>query len=235
MELWFFMNNLVIIEDDKRLAKLIGSYFARSGFDVSFFEDGYNAIQHCKKHPPDIIILDLNLPDLDGITVCAELRKFYDGNILILTASGNDFDQIDGFETGADDFVTKPVEPRVLLARIKSLLKRNNHNNTNFKSYQFGNLYIDTLSRTVKLNNALIKLTSHEFELLYLFIINAGTILSRDKLYTSLKGIGYDGMDRAIDIKISRLRKKLGDNASEPTRIKTIWGKGYLFVPNAWE
>jgi len=231
------MNNLIIVEDDKRLAKLIGSFFERSGFHVDLFEFGQSAIDFCKTNTPDIIILDLNLPDIDGITVCSKLRQFYQGRILILTASGNDLDQIDGFETGADDFVSKPVEPRVLLARINALLKRDRimDENKNSNLLSFGHLKIDKISRTVHLNNKIINLTSNEFDMLKLFAKNAGVILSRDKLYQSLRGFEYDGMDRAIDIKLSRLRKKLSDNANEPKRIKTIWGKGYLFVPTAWD
>lgn len=231
------MKKLVIVEDDKRLAKLIGSFFERSGFHVDLFEFGQPAIDFCKSRSPDIIILDLNLPDIDGISVCSQLRQFYKGRILILTASGNDLDQIDGFETGADDFVSKPVEPRVLLARINALLKRDKimSANKNPNLLSFGHLIIDKISRTVQLNNKIINFTSNEFDLLNLFAENAGIILSRDKLYQSLKGFGYDGMDRAIDIKISRLRKKLFDDATDPKRIKTIWGKGYLFVPTAWD
>ncbi len=231
------MNQLVIVEDDKRLAELIGAFFERSGFIIHLFEFGNDAIKYCQNNTPDIIILDLNLPDVDGISVCSRLRKFYQGRILILTASASDLDQIDGFEMGADDFVKKPVEPRVLLARIKALLNRDREltNNRKSNSYKFGLLEIDKVSRTVVLKNHPINLTSKEFDLLYLFAKNAGTTLSRDVLYQMLRGFDYDGVDRLIDIKISRLRKKLKDNATEPKGIKTIWGKGYLFVPTAWD
>jgi DNA-binding response OmpR family regulator len=241
MEYYVIMSQLVIVEDDERLAKLIGSFFERSGFIVHLFDHGQTAIKYCQENTADIIILDLNLPDIDGISVCSQLRRFYQGRILILTASGNDLDQIDGFEMGADDFVKKPVEPRVLLARIKALLKRdkyaenNQQENRESNCNKFGVLKIDQTSRTVTLKNDPINLTSHEFDLLNLFAKNAGIILSRDVLYQTLRGFGYDGMDRAIDIKISRLRKKLNDDATKPTRIKTIWGKGYLFVPTAWD
>ncbi len=230
------MNKLVIVEDDKRLAKLIASFFERSGFIVNSFTYGAEAINFCKNYTPDIIILDLDLPDIGGIDVCSQLRQFYAGRILILTASGDDLDQIDGFETGADDFVSKPVEPQVLLARIKALLKRDKDIKTtsDSKALKFGKLIINKNSRTVILGQETISLTSHEFDLLNLFAENAGITLSRDNLYHSLRGFGYDGIDRAIDIKISRLRKKLNDDANNPTKIKTIWGKGYLFVPTAW-
>jgi len=170
------------------------------------------------------------------IEVCRELRSFYQGPILILTASSNDFDQIVGLEIGADDYVVKPVEPRVLLARIHAILRRSRPDRIVEKNnvMQFGKLKIDDAAKSVELDNKLIKLTTHEFELLGLLANHAGQVLTRDRIYTTLRGFGYDGTDRAVDVKISRLRKKLGDDANEPRRIKTIWGKGYLFVPSAW-
>ncbi len=236
MELELIMHKLMIVEDDKRLATLIATFFERSGFNVSVYENGQNAIENCESEAPDIIVLDLNLPDTDGISVCSQLRKFYQGRILILTAFGNDMDQIDGFEMGADDFVTKPVEPRVLLARIKALLRRDAKAQEHDEHIlSFGQLHINFTARQVSLNRKLVHLTSHEFELLSFLVHHAGEVLSRNQLYKKLKGFGYDGMDRAIDIKISRLRKKLDDDANNPSKIKTIWGKGYLFVPSAWE
>ncbi|MCF6301389.1 MAG: response regulator transcription factor [Proteobacteria bacterium] len=227
--------NLLIVEDDKRLAGLIESYFSKSGFEVCVVENGHNAIQRCRKAPPDLLILDLMLPDMNGISVCRQLRTFYQGKILILTASSNDIDQVMGFETGADDYVIKPVEPRVLLARVNSLLKRRmiakRHNDS---LLVFGHLKLNNEEKSVELHNETVNLTSHEFELLFLLAKNAGNVLTRDDIYKHLRGLDYDGTDRAVDIKISRLRRKLGDDASEPHRIKTIWGKGYLFVPSTW-
>jgi len=200
-------SRLLIVEDDERLAELISSYFSRTGFDVSVVADGQ----------------------------CREMRSFYAGKILILTASSSDIDQVVGFETGADDYVIKPVEPRVLLARVNSLLKRRAFDRQkNTSVLVFGSIKLDNQAKTVEYKNNLINLTSHEFELLYLLAENAGSVLTRDDIYTRLRGFGYDGTDRAVDIKISRLRKKLDDDANEPQRIKTIWGKGYLFVPSAW-
>lgn len=226
---------LLIVEDDERLADLISTYFSRTGFDVSVVGDGLNAIQACKNAPPDLVILDLMLPDVDGLTVCREMRSFYSGKILILTASSSDIDQVVGFETGADDYVIKPVEPRVLLARVNSLLKRRAYDRQqNTDLLVFGSIKLDNQAKTIEYKNNMINLTSHEFELLYLLAKNAGSVLTRDDIYTCLRGFGYNGTDRAVDIKISRLRKKLEDDANEPQRIKTIWGKGYLFVPSAW-
>ncbi len=226
---------LLIVEDDERLASLVETYFSRAGFITQVVGCGENAITACQDNLPDLVILDLMLPDMDGITVLRQIRKFYAGKVLMLTASGSDIDQVMGFETGADDYVIKPVEPRVLLARVNSLLKRRaidkQHNE---HQMVFGTMTIDNQSKTVQLNNQDVNLTTHEFDLLFLLASHAGTVLTRDDIYSKLRGLDYDGTDRAVDIKISRLRKKLGDDANEPQRIKTIWGKGYLFVPTAW-
>ncbi len=229
-------SELLIVEDDVRLAALINTYFSRSGFSVSEVGDGAAAIAHCQQQSPDLVILDLMLPDMDGMAVLRQLRTFYSGKVLMLTASSSDIDQIIGFETGADDYVIKPVEPRVLLARVNSLLKRRaiDQQQKDSKALTFGSMKINNEAKTVVLNNTLINLTTHEFELLFLLAENAGTVLSRDEIYQGLRGFDYDGAERAVDIKISRLRRKLGDDANEPHRIKTIWGKGYLFVPSAW-
>lgn len=226
-------NQLLIVEDDARLADLIGGYFSRSGFMVKVLNVGEEAAKICREWRPSVVILDLMLPDTDGISLCRQLRHFYQGRLLILTASGSDFDQVVCFEMGADDYVTKPVEPRVLLARVNALLRRQSAA-TAVKKVQFGGLCIDDQAKTVTLNGEDIPLTTHEYELLSLLAEKAGSVLTRDDIYSRLRGIGYDGSDRAVDVKISRLRKKLKDNGPEPKRIKTIWGKGYLLVPTAW-
>lgn len=232
--------SLLIVEDDKRLALLIQKYFIRAGFTVSTVTNGEAAIKYCHKSRPDIILLDLMLPGMDGIAVCRELRAFYNGSILMLTASGNDMDQVAGLETGADDYAIKPVEPRVLLARVRALLRRYqsdtsiNADKSRDSVMQFGHLIIDMAAQSVSLRQQTISLTTHEYELLCLLAEQAGKVLTRDDIYTRLRGFGYDGTDRAVDIKVSRLRRKLGDDANDPGCIKTIWGKGYLFVPNAW-
>jgi two-component system OmpR family response regulator/two-component system response regulator RstA len=227
---------MLIVEDDPRLANLIGSFFSRSGFVVTIAETGSAAVKYCQQNNPIIIILDLMLPDISGITVCKQLRDFYSGRILMLTASASDIDQIDGFESGVDDYVVKPVEPSVLLARVNSLIKRKSTSEltSHNQSLSFDGLKIDNISKSVHLDSQLMSLTSHEFELMYLLAKNAGSVLSRDNLYKCLRGFGYDGSNRSIDLKISRLRKKLNDDASHPEKIKTIWGQGYLFVATAW-
>jgi len=226
---------ILLIEDDEKLANLTSQYLADAGFQVEIESDGNNAIEHIKSFHPDLIILDIMLPGKDGLSICKEARTFFNGSILMLTARNEDFDQVLGLEFGADDYVIKPAEPRVLLARIKALLRRlgnapmvaNDH-------FEFGNLKIDIQSRKVNFENEQLSISSHEFELLVYLASNAGDILSRDQLFTELYNRPYDGVDRSIDVRVSQLRKKLGDNPEDPFRIKTIWGKGYLFVPDAW-
>jgi DNA-binding response OmpR family regulator len=187
----------------------------------------------------DIVILDLMLPGMDGLKVCSALRKIFKGPILILTAKSSDIDQVMGLELGADDFVHKPIEPPVLLARLRALLRRTQLNDPELQQVStdvltFGSLAISTRAHEVRLDGRPLDFTTQEFELLSFLAQNAGKVLSRDDIFNNIRGIEYDGLDRTVDVRISRLRKKLQDNPSQPHRIKTIWGKGYLFVAEAW-
>jgi two-component system OmpR family response regulator/two-component system response regulator RstA len=155
--------------------------------------------------------------------------------ILMLTAKSEDFDQVLGLELGADDYVIKPAEPRVLLARVNALLRRGQTVTKTSEELQFGDLIIDKTSRIVQLSDKEIVLTSHEFELLWLLASNAGQVLSREHVHQHMIGRQYDGLDRTVDVRVSRIRKKLGDNSDKPFRIKTVWGQGYLFVSDAWD
>jgi two-component system OmpR family response regulator/two-component system response regulator RstA len=176
------------------------------------------------------------LPGLDGMALCRQIRPQFAGPILFLTAKDSDFDQVLGLEIGADDYVIKPVEPRVLLARINNLLRRVNYKvEEQEDELAFGLLQIKRNSRVVKLDSQPIDLTSHEFDLLWLLASHAGQAKSREFIHQAMIGREYDGLDRTVDVRISRLRKKLKDPADSPYRIKTIWGKGYLFVPDAWQ
>ncbi len=226
---------ILLIEDDLKLATLTSNYLRESGFEVQTESNGNAAMDRFNLFSPDLIILDIMLPGKDGLTICKEVRPKFNGPILMLTARNEDFDQVLGLEFGADDYVIKPVEPRVLLARINALLRRSYQSADQKKEkLTFGSLTVDTLSRQVKFEEQIATISSHEFELLALLAQNAGTILSRDHLFKTLYNRPYDGIDRSIDVRVSQLRKKFGDNPEEPFRIKTIWGKGYLFVPDAW-
>jgi DNA-binding response OmpR family regulator len=230
---------LLLIEDDMRLAQLVRDYLEGEHFQISVQHRGDTALETFQPHAVDIVILDLMLPGLDGLKVCSGLRKVFNGPILILTAKSSDIDHVMGLELGADDFVHKPIEPPVLLARLRALLRRVPTASvaspvTPQENLNYGKLSINLNAHQVKLNNAPIDFTTQEFELLSLLARNAGKVLSRDDIFNNIRGIEYDGLDRTVDVRISRLRKKLQDNSHHPQRIKTIWGKGYLFVADAW-
>ena len=235
--------NILLVEDDVRLSALVQEYLQKQGLHVAIEHKGDKACERIINEQPHLVILDLMLPGMDGLEICKTVRPQYHGPILMLTARDEDIDKVVGLEIGADDYVTKPVQPRVLLAHIRALLRRftpnNNHTNSpphNNKNgdINFGRLRISPSAQEAWLNEQALSLTTNEFELLWFLANNAGEILSRDKILEELRGIDYDGLDRSVDIRISRLRKKLGDDTSQPFRIKTIRGKGYLFVQDAW-
>ena len=228
---------LLLIEDDIRLASLVRDYLTQENFAVSVQHKGDVAVASFDASAVDIIVLDLMLPGMNGLQVCTELRKTFTGPILILTAKSSDIDHVMGLELGADDFVTKPVEPPVLLARLRALLRRTQalQRPAETQTLSFGRLTVNLQSHQVIYDGVEVDLTTQEFELLSFLARNAGTVLSRDTIYNNIRGIEYDGLDRTVDVRISRLRKKLHDNPEHPYRIRTIWGKGYLFVVNAWD
>ena len=227
--------SILLVEDDVRLAELVSRYLQSSGFRVAIATRGDEVIGQVENDPPDLIILDLGLPGEDGFTICRQLRLNYSTPILILTARDSDIDHVLGLELGADDYVVKPVEPRVLLARIGALMRRSRAPaHIERKTLQFGRLTINMTSRSVHLDGQAISLSGNEFDLLLYLASHAGEIQSRESLFKDLFKREYDGMDRMLDIRISRLRRKLGDEAETAERIKTVWGQGYLFVPDAW-
>jgi len=240
------MSKIILVEDDEKLSSLIAHYLQKHEFEVDVIRDGNDAVEAILAIQPDLVILDLMLPGKDGLTICREIRPHFSGNILFLTASEDDMDHVAGVELGADDYNVKPIQPRVLLARIRMLLRRT-RNKANppsppleisspvvKKALHFGSLSIQHSNRVVTLSAQTVALTTGEFELLWLLANHAEEVLSRDFLYKTLRGIEYDGMDRAIDTCVANLRKKLGDNASLSTRIITVRGQGYLFVPDNW-
>ena len=223
---------ILIVEDDERLARLTQEYLIRNGLEVGVEPDGNRAIRRIIAEQPDMVVLDVMLPGADGLTVCREVRPHYHQPILMLTARTEDMDQVLGLEMGADDYVAKPVQPRVLLARIRALLRRTDKVSEDevAQRIEFDDLVIDNGGRSVTLNGDLVDFTSAEYDLLWLLASNAGRILSREDIFERLRGIEYDGQDRSIDVRISRIRPKIGDDPENPKRIKTVRSKGYLFV-----
>lgn len=230
-------NNLILlVEDDRRLAQLVKDFLESNDFQVAIEENGNRVIRQAQNLNPALIILDLMLPGKDGLTLCKELRPQFKGPILMLTARDSDLDQVLGLEYGADDYVIKPAEPRVLLARIRALMRRYYQNDPREQeALVFGQLCIQPTARKVVLAGEDVVLSSHEYDLLLSLAAQAGQILSREFLFNHIYNREYDGLDRTIDVRVSQLRKKLNDNPENPTRIKTIWGKGYLFIADAWQ
>ncbi|OCG31161.1 DNA-binding response regulator [Gilliamella sp. Choc4-2] len=232
---------ILIIEDDQRLANLIQVYLIRQGYLVEWHNSGAGAEEKIQQLNPDLVILDVMLPEKTGFDICRDIRTWFSNFILIMTASEDNIDEIVGLELGADDYLAKPVEPRLLLARIRALLRRKQIESDkdnikelvipqNNKTLIFGQLAIDGENRKVLLQEHEIDLTTAEFDLLWILAINAGSILSRDDIFSQVRGIDFDGSDRSIDARVSRLRRKLLDDPDNPSRIKTVRGKGYLFM-----
>jgi two-component system OmpR family response regulator/two-component system response regulator RstA len=231
------MMKILVVEDDERLSALICQFLRENNFEVRALYDGLNLLKEVQDFVPDILVLDIMLPGDNGFTLCKNIRPHYSGPLLFMTAKNDDLDQVLGLEIGADDYVIKPVEPRVLLARINALLRRTHspiQPDTNKEQLTFGKLMIDRSTRCALLNDIDVQLTSHEFDMLWKLAENASQLVERETLYKELIGREYDGLDRSADVRISRLRKKLQDNSQHPYRIKTIWGKGFFFVADAW-
>lgn len=234
---------ILVVEDDVDLAEWMSEYLIAKGYAVSVTNRGDEAVTFIQQYNPDVVVLDGMLPGLDGIDVCKAVRPSFTNAIIMVTARDEEIDEVLGLEMGADEYLTKPVRARALLTRIRKYIERQQgsilpiNEPPNFKineCLQFNNLIIDRQALTVLLNDELIKISTNEFDVLWLLATNAGSLVSRDELVSQLRGFDYNGFDRSIDLRVSRLRKKLGDDPTQPFRIKTIWGKGYLFVRDAW-
>ncbi|KAA3668096.1 two-component system response regulator RstA [Pectobacterium carotovorum] len=241
------MHKIVFIEDDTEVGKLIAAYLGKHDIDVQVEARGDLALAFIEQQQPDLVLLDIMLPGKDGMTICRELRPQYSGPIVLLTSLDSDMNHILALEMGADDYILKTTPPAVLLARLRLHLRQYatapqavTENAAPaalqvHKSLHFGLLCIDPVNREVTLGQEHIVLSTADFDLLWQLATHAGHIMDRDALLKNLRGVTYDGMDRSIDVAISRLRKKLYDNPLEPFRIKTVRNKGYLFAPNTWE
>lgn len=231
--------DVLLVEDDRRLAELTRDYLIENGFTVAIEGRGDMAVARFKSTQPNMVLLDISLPGKNGLDICRDLRAEFSGPILMLTARDTNIEQIIGLEAGADDYITKPADPMVLVARMRAALRRQQASVSKTPAQKdnilIGSLEVSDSSRYVKLSGQEIAMTSLEFDLLRTLAEHAGAIVDRDKLSIEARGVPYDGLDRTVDARISRLRKKLGDNPDEPKRIRTVWGKGYLLVPDAWD
>ena len=227
---------IALVEDDAKLASLVREFLESNGMSVAVEGRGDRAVERILDGQPDCVILDIALPGLDGLEVCKGLRPSYSGPILMLTARCDEVDEVVGLEVGADDYLRKPVRPRVLLARIKALLRRAGDSSTRLKCdtpnvIAIANLTIDAASRTATLGGERVELTTSEFDLLHYLANRVGQVVSRQELFKHIKEVPYDGLDRSIDVTITRLRKKLGDDGKQPRLIKSVRGAGYLLAP----
>ncbi|MFK8004661.1 MAG: response regulator [Polyangiales bacterium] len=219
---------VLVVEDDRDLGQLVCRVLTREEFTPTLAVRGDDALEEAKRLKPNLVILDLMLPGVDGFQVCRELREWFRGPILMLTARDADFDQILGLELGADDYVIKPVEPRVLIARIRALLRRRSPDSQDVDVHH-GSLRVSLTEGRAFVFSQEIDLTTAEVELLSYLARHAGEVLSRELLYQELRGISYDGIDRSIDLRISRVRRALRALDSTLRPIRTVHGRGYLF------
>jgi two-component system phosphate regulon response regulator OmpR len=224
-------DRLLLVEDDPRLAEMLKDYLGQAGFEVTVAALGATALKQLSEAHFDAIVLDLMLPDMDGLDVCRRLRPQNDTPIVMLTARGDAIDRIVGLELGADDYLPKPFEPRELLARLRAVVRRRSPGAQAAQTMlRFGRLQIDAASRTALLDGRPRELTAYQFDLLLALSKNAGRVLSRETLMDLVKGEELDAFDRSIDVHISRIRAEIEDNPKRPRRIITIRTAGYLFA-----
>ena len=225
------MIKILLIDDDFRHSELLKNYLSRDGIKLDCISDAEKGLKRFELSDPDLLLLDIMLPGMNGFDVCTEIRKTSNVPIIMLTARGDVSDRISGLELGADDYIGKPFEPRELVARIQSVLRRvDKEVKSSDGILKFDGLTLDTNKRTAEVDEKPIELTSMEYELLFILAKNTGKKMHRDELLSKLRGINATILTRSIDIMVSRVRNKIGDKAKPARFIQTIWGSGYIFV-----
>ncbi|MBU3916061.1 response regulator transcription factor [bacterium] len=220
---------VLVIDDDEKLNDLLEDYLAKYGFEVISSTHPIEGLELIRSKAPDLVILDVMLPEMDGFEVCKKIRQDSSIPIIMLTARGEITDKVVGLELGADDYLPKPFEPRELVARIQSVLRRSG-NISNSPLLVFNDLTVNLENHEVRIKEEIIDLTSTEFELLTLFVKHPGKVLNRDQIMEWVSGIEWESFNRSVDVLVSRLRQKLKDDPKHPVYLKTIWGTGYLFL-----
>ncbi len=222
-------NELLLVEDDLDLAEMVAEYLRGEGYEINHASDGLAAVEIVRCKPPDLVLLDIMLPGLNGIEVCRQLRDFYQGPILMLTANDDDMVEVTTLNLGANGYLRKPVRPHVLLAHIQAQL-RSRQERAVIGLYTVQDIVVDTGALSAVVAGDPLSLTSSEFKLLCYLCENAGRVLLRDHLFEVIRGIPFDGLDRSIDMQISALRKKMGDNKPPYRYIKTVRSQGYMLA-----
>lgn len=228
--------HILVVDDDPGLRELLQQYLTEQGYKVAAVNDGVAMEQYLAQQPADLVILDLMLPGEDGLTLARKLRVQGAQPIIMLSARGEDIDRIIGLEMGADDYLAKPFNPRELLARIRAVLRRNENKKTEAEKpasgiFHFGPYRLDTNTHQLINDGAEIALTSGEFNLLRIFVEHPSRVLGRDMLMDLIKGYERTPFDRSIDVRVTRLRRKIEEDPATPVYIRTVWGEGYLFAP----
>ena len=218
---------ILVVDDEKNIVQLARLYLTNEGYRVETAFDGKQALERARAVRPDLVVLDIMMPEMDGLTVCRELRKTSNVPVIILTARGEDIDRIVGLEIGADDYMAKPFNPRELVARVKAVLRRAQGEREMPEVIEVDGLRIDAASREVTLDGQQIHLRAKEFELLSAFAQHKGTVLDRERLLRMVWGADYYGDTRTIDVHVAWLREKLGGSS---VKIQTVWGVGYKLV-----
>lgn len=224
------MPTILIVEDEKELARVLGSYLEKAGYTVTNAQRGDTALPAWEKSRPDLVLLDLNLPGMDGLDVAREIRRRANTPIIMLTARVEETDRLIGLELGADDYVTKPYSPREVVARVRAVLRRAGTPSISTPAIHFDNLEIDSESHTIQKNNKIIDLTPTEFSLLEVLATQPGRVFSRLQLLEATQGTAYEGYERTIDAHIKNLRSKIEEDAKNPRYILTVFGVGYRFA-----
>lgn len=227
-------HRILLVEDDLTLANWVIEYLKEQHFVVEHVARGDLVEQTFVKFSPELVLLDVMLPGLNGIEVCRLLRQHSSVPIIMLTARADEFDEVIGLEAGANDYVIKPVRPRALLARITSALKHQTVGQRSTNEIKLGNLMINTDANRVIYQGEEVELSTSLFSFLWFLASHAGEVVDRDTVFKALKGREYDGQDRRFDVMLSTLRKIFNDDPQSPKKFKTVWGKGYLFVADAW-
>lgn len=224
-------DQVLIVDDDTRLSAMLSDYLSANGFDVHRVSTGAAALTELSRRSPDIVVLDVMMPEMDGFETCRRMRTVSDVPILMLTAKGDETDRIVGLEIGADDYLPKPFNPRELLARLRAILRRRRGGReTAARVLRFGRLEIDPGSRSVRIDGQERSLTGHQFDILVALAENAGRILTRDQLMDRVRGEELDAFDRSIDVHVSRIRAAIEADPRHPRRIVTVRGSGYVFA-----
>jgi len=221
---------ILLVEDDARLAAMVAEYLGDAGLRVTIAGGGEQALARLAREPFDAVVLDLMLPDLDGLEVCRRLRARSDLPVLMLTARGDAADRIVGLELGADDYLPKPFEPRELLARLRAILRRRVGGAQRGEQLRYGRLEIDRAARTIRVDGTPVELTAYQYALLLTLAEHAGRVMTRDALMDLMKGEPLEAFDRSIDVHISRIRAAIEDDPKKPRRILTVRGAGYVFA-----